>query len=64
MSQEEQPGLARMPEVLCHASLKELKVSEEDTRPTEHCYKTSYRITLSLSIESYLYSLQASHVLP
>jgi len=34
----------------------------EDARPIKHC-KASHANTLSLSVESYLYSLQTSHVL-
>jgi hypothetical protein len=48
--------LARTPgEVLCCASLKKVKISE-DVRPMKRC-RASYANKLSLSIESYLYSL-------
>lgn len=62
MSQWEQPEPARRPsEVLWCASLNKVKISE-DTRPLKHC-KSTYASALSLSVESYLYSLQTSHVL-
>jgi hypothetical protein len=51
-SQREQPGSAGMLGVLCYASLNEEKISE-----------ASYASAPSLSTESYLYSLQTSHVL-
>ena len=62
-SQQEQPEPVRMPgEVLCRASINEVKI-REDRRPTKPS-KASYASTPSLSIESYLYSLQTSPVLP
>ena len=62
-SQQEQPEPVRMPgEVLCRASINEVKI-RGDRRPTKPS-KASYASTPSLSIESYLYSLQTSHVLP
>ena len=63
MSQQEGLGSAGMPgEVLCHASLTKVKISE-DMRPKKHC-KARYASPPSLTVESYLYSLQISSVLP
>ena len=59
-SQQEWPGPTRTPEVLCHVSLNEEKIRED----AMNCCKASYASTSSLSVESYLYSLQRSHVLP
>ena len=62
-SQQEWPELARTPgDILCSASLSEVKICE-DMRTRKFC-KASYAGVLSLSIESYLYFLQTSHVLP
>ena len=56
------PGPARMPrEALCCASLNKVKISE-GARPMKHCMAT-YTSALSLSVGSYLYSLQTSCVL-
>ena len=63
LSQQERPEPAGTPEeVFCHASLNEVKISK-DLIPLKS-WKSSYAGTLSLSIESYLYSLQTSCVLP
>ena len=45
-------------DVLCNASLNE-ETTSKDLRPMKHC-KASYASVPSLSIESYLYSLQTS----
>ena len=49
-------------EVLCHASINEVKISE-DARPTKHC-QASYARAPSLPIESYFWSLHTSCILP
>lgn len=52
-------------EILHHASLNEVKVSEdEDVRPPKHCQASMQASTLSLSTKSYLRFLYASCVLP
>jgi hypothetical protein len=53
MSQQEWPD---------PASFKEMKIGE-GLGPTNHCM-ASYTSAQSLSVESYLYSFQRSHVLP
>lgn len=62
--ESEWPGAAGMPECLWCASLKEVKISEEEgRRATKRC-RTSYSSLLSLLVESWLHSLQTSLVLP
>ena len=64
MNQPDCLGQAGTPGVLCHASLNKVKVSkDENLRPKKH-HKDSYASLLPLSVESYLYFLQMSHVLP
>jgi hypothetical protein len=60
-NQCERPEPGRKPRVLCHASLKKVKI-RKDTKPMKHC-KVSYASSLLLSIKSYLYSVKMSHVL-
>jgi len=61
MSQQEQPGPAGMPGLLC-CPLSRMWRSVEDPRSMKSC-KASCASPLSLSVEPYLYSLQTSHVL-
>ena len=64
MNQQEEPGLpGTSGEVLCLASLKETMITE-DWRPRSLLCRASYASKPpSQSVESYLYSLQTSHVL-
>lgn len=51
-------------EGLCHASLREVEISEDEGVRPPKTGKAMNASTASLTIESYLHSLQNSHVLP
>jgi hypothetical protein len=54
-SQQEEPGPLGTPGVLCHASLHDVKISDdEDVQPMKHCKASYASKSLPLSVESYI----------
>lgn len=67
MIQQKQPGHQQISKSqqkwLCCASLNEVNISKNRRPTTWGFVRLAMQVPLSLSIESYLYSLQTSHVL-